>query len=98
MKLSLSGEGYQANERRNFDLLTGFVAMIYGVWLIYAAGVNYLLMVAILYAPGILFYWWARSVRGEKAFTAVEGILAAGLLIAASIAAYLMWTGAISAL
>jgi arginine:ornithine antiporter/lysine permease len=98
LKLSLSGEGYQANERRNFDLLTGFVAMIYGVWLIYAAGVNYLLMVAILYAPGVLVYWWARSVRGEKAFTVIESILAVGLLTAASVAAYLMWTGAISAL
>ncbi len=98
LKLSLSGEGYQANERRNFDLLTGFVAMIYGVWLIYAAGVNYLLMVAILYAPGVLVYWWARSVRGEKAFTVIESILAVGLLTAASVAAYLMWTGVISAL
>lgn len=98
LKLSLTGEGYGASEGRSFDLLTGLIATIYGAWLIYAAGVNYLLMVAILYAPGVLVYWWARNVRGEKAFTAVEGILAAGLLAAASLAAYLMWTGAISAL
>jgi len=54
-------------------------------------------MVAILYAPGVLVYWWARSVRGEKAFTVIESILAVGLLTAASVAAYLMWTGVISA-
>ena len=55
-------------------------------------------MVALLYAPGIAVYWWTRKARGEKAFTAVEGLLAAGLLAAAAIAAYLMWTGSLSAL
>jgi len=98
LKLSLTGEGYSAGEGRSFDLLTGLVAMIYGVWLIYAAGLNYLLMVALLYAPGILVYWRARNAHNEKAFTAIDGLIAVGLLAAAAIAAYLMWTGSISAL
>ena len=101
LKLSLSGEGYNTGEGRSFDLLTGFVATVYGVWLIYAAGLNYLLMVALLYAPGILVYWWtrnARNARNEKAFSAIDGLIAVGLLVAAAIAAYLLWTGFISAL
>lgn len=98
LKLSLTGEGYAAGEGRSWDLLTGLVATLYGVWLVYAVGLNYLLMVALLYAPGIAVYWWTRKARGEKAFTAVEGLLAAGLLAAAAIAAYLMWTGSLSAL
>ena len=55
-------------------------------------------MCALLYAPGILVYWWARNVRGEKAFSVAEAAIAAGIVIAAGIAGYWMWTGAIGAL
>ena len=79
-------------------MLIGLVATVFGAWLIYAAGPNYLLMCALLYAPGILIYWWARKARGEKAFTAIEALIAAGLILAAGIAGYMMWTGSLSAL
>jgi arginine:ornithine antiporter / lysine permease len=97
-KLAMTGESYGASESRNKDMFIGLVATIFGIWLIYAAGSQYLLMCALLYAPGILIYWWARNARGEKAFTAVEGLIAAGLIVAAVVAGYLMWTGALSAL
>ena len=97
-KLALTGESYGAGEGRGRDMFIGFVATVYGAWLIYAAGPNYLLMCALLYAPGILVYWWARSARGEKAFSATDAIIAVGVVVAAGIASYWMWTGAISAL
>jgi arginine:ornithine antiporter/lysine permease len=78
-------------------LIFGLVATLYGIWLIYAAGPNYLLMATLLYAPGILCYWWARNARGEKVFTAAEAVVAIALVAAAGVAAYLIWTGAISA-
>jgi arginine:ornithine antiporter/lysine permease len=98
LKLAVTGESYGAGEGRGRDMLVGAIATVYGAWLVYAAGPNYLLMCALLYAPGILVYWWARSVRGEKAFNATEAAIAAGIVIAAGIAGYWMWTGAISAL
>ena len=98
LKLALTGESYEAGEGRGRDMFIGLVATVYGAWLIYAAGPNYLLMCALLYAPGILVYWWARSARGEKAFNATDAIIAVGIVIAAAIAGYWMWTGAISAL
>ena len=98
LKLALTGESYEAGEGRGRDMFIGLVATVYGAWLIYAAGPNYLLMCALLYAPGILVYWWARNARGEKAFNATEAIIAVGIVIAAGIAGYWMWTGAISAL
>ena len=98
LKLAVTGESYGAGEGRGRDMLVGAIATVYGVWLVYAAGPNYLLMCALLYAPGILVYWWARNVRGEKAFNATEAAIAAGIVIAAGIAGYWMWTGAISAL
>jgi arginine:ornithine antiporter/lysine permease len=97
-KLALSGEGYGTANGRNRDMFIGFIAIVYGAWLIYAAGPNYLLMCALLYAPGILVYWWARNADGAKAFSGIEGILAVGIAVAATVAGYLMWIGAISAL
>jgi arginine:ornithine antiporter / lysine permease len=79
-------------------MILGVVATVYGAWLIYAAGPNYLLMCALLYAPGILVYWWARRTRNETGFSPVEAIVAAAIVIAAGVAGYLMWTGSISAL
>ncbi|MGV8935759.1 MAG: arginine-ornithine antiporter [Allorhizobium sp.] len=97
-KLALSGEGYKEGERRGRDMFTGALASVYGVWLIYAAGPNYLFMCAILYAVGVPVYWFARSARGEKAFSAAETLIGIAIVITAAVAGYLMWTGAISAL
>ncbi|MEN2990490.1 arginine-ornithine antiporter [Tistrella sp. BH-R2-4] len=97
-KLALSGEGYAAGERRGRDMFYGALATVYGAWLVYAAGPAYLLMCAILYAVGVPIYWYARFRRGEKAFSGIEAVIGIGIVIAAGIAAYQMWTGAISAL
>lgn len=97
-KLAVTGESYAADDKRGRDIFTGALATIYGAWLVYAAGPNYLLMCAILYAVGVPAYWWARSARGEKAFKGFEAVIGVGIIIAAAIAGYLMWTGAISAL
>ncbi len=59
-KLAITGEGYGAAESRNGALVIGLVATVYGLWLVYAAGLSYLFMCAILYAPGVAFYVWAR--------------------------------------
>src|SRR5690606_41455274 len=42
-------ESYGAGERRGKDLLLGIVATLYSMWLVYAAGLEYLLMVSVLY-------------------------------------------------
>ena len=57
LKLALRGEGYGAGDRsRNCDMIVGALATIYGIWLVYAAGLHYLLMCTVLFAPGILVY------------------------------------------
>jgi arginine:ornithine antiporter/lysine permease len=76
----------------------GLVATIYGIWLVYAAGLSYLFMCAVLYAPGIVFYVWARRENRERVFHPVEAVLAAALVAVGLYAAYEMWTGAVSAL
>jgi len=98
LKLALTGEAYRPGENRGRDLLIGAVATIYGIWLVYAAGLSYLLMCALLYAPGIVIFAWTRRERGERMFGPVDALLALGLVVAAGIAAWMMWTGAISPL
>ena len=78
--------------------MVGALATIYGLWLVYAAGLNYLLMCSVLFAPGILVYAQARRERDEAVFKGFELILAILIVLLAVVAACLMWTGKISPL
>ncbi|MGA8258896.1 MAG: amino acid permease, partial [Arenicellales bacterium] len=99
LKLALTGESYEKDSGpRGREMLIGLVATVYGIWLVYAAGLAYLLMVALLYAPGIIFYALARRQSRERMFTAWEGVIAVGLVAAAIVAAVLIAKGTISPL
>lgn len=97
LKLAWTGEGY-STEPRTKDIAIGGLATVYGLWLVYAAGLQYLLMCAVLFAPGILVYLKARRESGERAFSGVEMVIAAFIVLLAILAAWLMWSGAISPL
>lgn len=96
LKLAYTGESYEAGESRAKDLILGIIATLYAMWLVYAAGLDYLLMVSVLYAPGILFYLKARREQGEKAFKGYEFGLALFILAAAVVAIILLATGTIA--
>ena len=44
--------------------MTGVIGTIYAIWLIYAAGLGYLLMAVVFIAVGIPIYLWARHEQG----------------------------------
>ncbi|NGQ97494.1 arginine-ornithine antiporter [Brevibacillus sp. SYP-B805] len=96
LKLAYTGESYGGEERRGKDLFLGIVATIYSIWLVYAAGLSYLLMVSVLYAPGIFFYLKARKEQGEKPFKGYELGAAAVILIMAAVSIALMANGTIA--
>lgn len=99
LKLAWSGETYERDARsRKRDLIVGAIATLYGIWLVYAAGLSYLLMCAILFAPGIIVYAYARRERGERVFTPLESVLAAALIALAALAVWLIWNGTINPL
>ena len=60
--------------KRSSALFTSVFGSIYALWLIYAAGLNYLLMAVVIVTLGIPVYIWARkeSNPNEKLFTARE--------------------------
>lgn len=48
--------------------LTGIVASVYGLWIVYAAGLDYLLLSVLLYVPGIGLFLYSRYQHNGKQF------------------------------
>ncbi|PTW60188.1 arginine:ornithine antiporter (APA family) [Breoghania corrubedonensis] len=99
LKIALTGESYDENPRgRTKDLVIGLIATVYGVWMLYAAGPSFLLMMTILFAPGMVVYVLARRNAGEHArlFNVWEGLFALALIVAACVAGWLIYQGTIS--
>ncbi|TBU83415.1 arginine-ornithine antiporter [Pseudomonas daroniae] len=95
--LAVRGETYAgaAGERRK-DLAIGAIALFYAVWLLYAGGIQYLLLSALLYAPGVLFFAKAKRELGQPLFTNLEKPIFAAVLIAALFAGYGLYSGFLS--
>lgn len=75
-------------------LLIGLGATVYGVWLLYASGLYYLMLSTLLYVPGFAFYLKAKREQGAKAFCGRERVGACTLLLFALGAAGMLWQGA----
>lgn len=95
--LAVRGETYEnAAGERNKDLLIAGISTLYAVWLVYAAGVQYLLLSALLYAPGAILFAKAKRELGQAIFTGVEKLIFVAVLIGAAIAAYGLYDGFLS--
>jgi arginine:ornithine antiporter/lysine permease len=92
--LAVRGETYEkAKAERKKDLFIAAVALIYAVWLIYAGGVKYLLLSALLYAPGVILFAKAKREVGQAVFTNVEKLIFAVVAVGALVAAYGLYDG-----
>jgi len=68
--------------------------MVYGAWLIYAAGMKYLLIGSILYAPAILFFIQAKRERNLHWFNkTADKVVAGAIACAALVSIYLISVG-----
>ncbi|WP_431700728.1 arginine-ornithine antiporter [Pseudomonas sp. BR20] len=92
--LAVRGETYEnALKERRKDLFIGAVSLIYAVWLLYAGGTKYLLLSALLYAPGAILFAKAKHELGKPIFTNVEKLIFAAVVIGALVAAYGLYDG-----
>jgi arginine:ornithine antiporter / lysine permease len=97
LKLAWTGETYAADSRgRAIDWVRSAIATIYAAGMIYAGGAKFLLLSALLYAPGTALFVIARRERKKTAFTLVEGLLYGAILFAAAVGLYSLVTGTIS--
>ncbi len=79
-------------------LVSGLLGSVYAVWLIYAAGLQFVLLSTIAYAIGIPVFWWAQKEKtpGAPAFNRREAAGAVLLLIVAVISAVLIANGTVT--
>ncbi|MEB2648174.1 arginine-ornithine antiporter [Pseudomonas sp. MYb541] len=92
--LAVRGETYEnALKERKKDLFIGAIALIYAIWLLYAGGTKYLLLSALLYAPGAILFAKAKRELGKPIFTNVEKLIFTAVVMGALVAAYGLYDG-----
>lgn len=95
--ISKRGESYDIRpEERRRDLIMALIAVIYTVFMIYAGGLKFILLSAVLYAPGTLLYIWARREQKKTVFAASELAIFIVAILGALIGIYGLATGSIT--
>lgn len=87
--------GYADGQSSGRDLVLAGLAVLYSIWLLYAAGLVYLLLTALLYAPGLLVFVKARRESGKPMFKGAEWAIAAGSVAAFVASIVLLLNGTI---
>jgi arginine:ornithine antiporter/lysine permease len=97
LKIAVTGETYEADAkaRRSQRTIAG-LAMIYTLFLVYAAGLKFLLLSCIIYAPGTLLYIKARRENAQRVFGRAESILCGALALGGIAGIIGLATGAIT--
>jgi arginine:ornithine antiporter / lysine permease len=78
---------------RPLDTVVAAIATAFCVWLLYAAGLKYLLLSALLYAPGSALYVIVKKQHHQRPVTTREYVFLAALLLLACVAAYQLAVG-----
>jgi arginine:ornithine antiporter / lysine permease len=95
-KISKRGETYDTQpEGRQRDLIIALVAVIYTAFMIYAGGTKFILLSAILYAPGTVLYIWARREQNAAVFKTGDIVIFALAIIGALVGVYGLISGMI---
>jgi arginine:ornithine antiporter/lysine permease len=97
LKLAWSGATYApgSGDRRK-DIIVGGLATLYTLFMLYAGGLKYVLLSAIMFAPGTILFILARREQGKQVFTPIEWGLFAAVVIGAIFGVYGLATGAIT--
>jgi len=95
LQLTRRGETYEVRpQERQRDLIIAAIATIYTIFLLYAGGLKFIVLSAVLYAPGTTLYFWARREQGKPVFTgASDWIIFILAVIGAVVGIYWLATG-----
>jgi arginine:ornithine antiporter/lysine permease len=98
LMIARRGETYEARpQERGRDLVLAGIAVAYTVFMLYAGGLKYILLAAILFAPGTVLYYIARREQGLPVFGKTSDWILFGVIVAAAVyGVYGLATGAIS--
>jgi arginine:ornithine antiporter/lysine permease len=97
LKLARGRATYELRpQERNRDLIFAGIATLYTVFMILAGGLKFLLLSAVLYAPGTLLYIWARHEQGRRVFSGFDWALLAIAVAGAVYGVYALIAGQIT--
>jgi len=98
LKLAWTRETYDAEPReRNKDVVIGALAATYALAMIVAGGLKFVLLAALLYAPGTALFVMARRQKDEAVFASNMERAVFGFTAAAAVAALIgLLTGALA--
>jgi arginine:ornithine antiporter/lysine permease len=91
LKYSYKEKSETPGRKRNIAI--GVMASLYAIWLVYAAGLTFLLLTVLLYAPAIIIYILMQIKNREKIFTAKEFVAASILVALCVVCVYRIATG-----
>jgi arginine:ornithine antiporter/lysine permease len=81
-------------EERTRDLWIAIVATFYTAFLLYAGGLKFVVLSAVLYGPGTVLYFWSRREQGLRVFTkTTDWIIFIAAMIGAVVGIYWLTTG-----
>lgn len=94
VKLGVTRETYDTGDNRRIrDIVISSLSVVYAIWLVYAAGIKYMLLLSILFSVGALVFYKARKEENEAAFTKREKVAVAIIVILGVITLFMMITG-----
>jgi len=97
LKLAATRETYEDDPTgRGRGLVIGALATIYTAFLVYAAGLTFVLLALILLAPGTILFVMARREQGKRLFSGGELVIFAISVIGAVAGIVALATGAIT--
>jgi arginine:ornithine antiporter/lysine permease len=97
LRLALTRDTDDAGgDGRNSHLVVAFLATVYTLFLLYAAGLRFLLISFILYAPATVLFVIARREQGRRPFVAGEWVILAVSVIGAVVGVIALAAGAIT--
>jgi arginine:ornithine antiporter/lysine permease len=98
LMIAKRGETYDVRPgERQRDLVLAGIAVLYTLFMIYAGGLKYILLAAILFAPGTVLYYMARREQGKPVFDKTSDWILFGVIVAAAVyGVYGLATGSIS--
>jgi arginine:ornithine antiporter/lysine permease len=97
LKLTWQGQTYAGHRVLQLrDMAIASVATLYCLWLLYAAGPKYMLLSALLYAPGSLIYLVTMKSRQGQPLSGPETGLLIIIWTAAAFAGWMLWSGTLA--
>lgn len=96
LRLGVRGESYEDDSRgRGRDAVVAAIAVAYTAFLIFAAGLEFLLLSFIIYAPGTILFVLARRERGQRVFSPAELVMFVLAVVLAVVGVVALVTGLI---